>query len=107
MPAEILIAVFEGISLDAVELQNAAIYVKYEDGEQRLYHLAGTNPLFKWMIHNACASTPIQNAVGNDRNSQNWVAGALSSLVRIGCMSEVQRLNAVNCMIDACRKVKV
>jgi hypothetical protein len=50
MPAEILIAVFEGISLDAVELQNAAIYVKYEDGEQRLYHLAGTNPLFKVAI---------------------------------------------------------
>lgn len=137
MPTEILIAVFEGDPLDAVELRNAAIHVRYEGGEKRLYHLAGTNPLFKftteiggpekldlqladlssvstpsdtiteWMIHNACANTPIQKDLGNDWNSQNWVAEALSNLVAIGCMSEEQRLNAVNRTIDVCLKAKV
>jgi hypothetical protein len=42
MSTEILIAVFEGDPLDAVELRNAAIHIKYEDGEKRLYHLPGT-----------------------------------------------------------------
>jgi hypothetical protein len=49
----------------------------------------------------------IQNEVVNDWNSQNWVAEALSNLVSIGCMSEEQRLNAVNRMIDVCIKAKV
>jgi hypothetical protein len=59
------------------------------------------------MIHNACANTLIQNELGKGWNSQNWVAEALSNLVSIGCMSEEQRLNAVNRMIDVRLRAKV
>jgi hypothetical protein len=59
------------------------------------------------MIHKACTNTPVHNDLGNGWDSQNWVADALSSLVSIGCMSEEQRLNAANRMIDVCLKAKV
>ncbi|KAJ5130467.1 uncharacterized protein N7515_006506 [Penicillium bovifimosum] len=129
MTTQISILVYKGVPVDFTKYRHTALHAQYPTGESDWLHVVGAHPFFKFqkdsqnpsseppiasipvstapesvskfVIHMACASTPVRNRNRDrDWNCQNWVGEALAELVKVGCLTEEERRLAIGEMVE-------
>ncbi|CAG7923725.1 unnamed protein product [Penicillium olsonii] len=126
--AQLSILVYKGVPVDFSQYRHTALHTSWHETED-WFHVVGAHPFFQFQkdpqnpisespiaripvcaipesvskatFYLACMGTPVRNGSGDrDWNCQNWVGEALTELVKIGCVTEQDRVMAIGKMVE-------